>query len=211
MMKILEERFRKIAMIFKRGEYRILSGKKAELYENKIIGKQITKILKGHPAFRGKVRGRVRIILDPTLQTIKKGEILVTGMTRPAFLSLIMNSSAFITDAGGTLSHAAITAREIQKPCIVGTKIATKVLHDGDLVEVDADKGVVKIIKRLRGDFAPETEVRSKELSGFGAILLIKIINFKFLYRHCERSEAISSYSTSMRLLRPRWGARNDN
>ncbi|OGY51164.1 MAG: hypothetical protein A3B89_00030 [Candidatus Buchananbacteria bacterium RIFCSPHIGHO2_02_FULL_40_13] len=41
--------------------------------------------------------------------------------------------------------------------------------------------------------------------------LLIKIINFKFLYRHCERSEAISSYSTSMRLLRPRWGARNDN
>ncbi|HBB37351.1 MAG: Phosphoenolpyruvate synthase/pyruvate phosphate dikinase [Candidatus Moranbacteria bacterium GW2011_GWC1_45_18] len=150
MMKILEERFRKIAMIFKRGEYRILSGKKAELYENKIIGKQITKILKGHPAFRGKVRGRVRIILDPTLQTIKKGEILVTGMTRPAFLSLIMNSSAFITDAGGTLSHAAITAREIQKPCIVGTKIATKVLHDGDLVEVDADKGVVKIIKRYR-------------------------------------------------------------
>ena len=144
----LEERFRKIAIIFKRGEYRILSGEKAELYEKRIIGKQITKILKGQPAFRGIVRGRVRIILDPALQTIKKGEILVTGMTRPAFLSLIINSSAFITDAGGTLSHAAITARELKKPCIVGTKIATKVLKDGDLAEVDADKGIVRILKR---------------------------------------------------------------
>lgn len=148
----LEERFKKIAIIFKRGEYKILSGKKAELYEKRIIGKQITKILKGQPAFGGIVRGRVRIILDPALKTIKKGEILVTGMTRPAFLSLIINSSAFITDAGGTLSHAAITARELKKPCVVGTKIATKVLHDGDLVEVDADRGIVKIIERKKYD-----------------------------------------------------------
>jgi pyruvate,water dikinase len=46
------------------------------------------------------------------------------------------------------LSHAAITARELKKPCIIGTKIATQVLHDGDLVEVDADKGVVRVLER---------------------------------------------------------------
>ncbi|MDD5489095.1 MAG: PEP-utilizing enzyme [Candidatus Moranbacteria bacterium] len=146
--KVLKERFRKIAIIFKRGKYKILSGRKAGLYEKRIIGNNITKILKGQPAFRGTVRGRIRIVLDPALQAIKKGEILVAGMTRPAFLPLIRNSSAFVTDAGGTLSHAAITARELKKPCIVGTKIATKVLKDGDLVEVDADKGVVRIIQK---------------------------------------------------------------
>ncbi|GAG22226.1 unnamed protein product, partial [marine sediment metagenome] len=52
-----------------------------------------------------------------------------------------------ITDGGGTLCHAAIVAREMKIPCIVGTKIATRVLKDGDLVEVDADKGIVRKLK----------------------------------------------------------------
>ncbi|TSC78406.1 MAG: pyruvate, water dikinase [Parcubacteria group bacterium Gr01-1014_29] len=56
-------------------------------------------------------------------------------------------AGAFIIDAGGILSHAAIVARELKKPCVIGTKIATKVLKNGDLVEVDADNGIVKIIK----------------------------------------------------------------
>jgi len=51
---------------------------------------------------------------------------------------------AIVTDEGGLLSHAAIVSREIGKPCIVGTKIATKVLKDGDLVEIDADKGIIR-------------------------------------------------------------------
>jgi pyruvate,water dikinase len=56
-------------------------------------------------------------------------------------------ASAFITDEGGITCHAAIVARELNKPCIIGTKIATKVLKDGDMVEVDAERGVVRIIK----------------------------------------------------------------
>ncbi len=55
--------------------------------------------------------------------------------------------SAIVTDFGGLTSHAAIIARELKKPCVVGTKFATKVLNDGDEVEVDANQGVVKIIK----------------------------------------------------------------
>jgi pyruvate,water dikinase len=57
-------------------------------------------------------------------------------------------AGAIITNQGGITSHAAITSREMKIPCIIGTKIATKVLKDGDLVEVDANRGVVKIIKR---------------------------------------------------------------
>jgi pyruvate,water dikinase len=55
-------------------------------------------------------------------------------------------AAAFITDEGGITCHAAIVSRELKKPCIIGTKIATQVLKDGDLVEVDANNGVVKIM-----------------------------------------------------------------
>ncbi|MBS3166574.1 hypothetical protein J4444_05625 [Candidatus Woesearchaeota archaeon] len=68
-------------------------------------------------------------------------------MTRPEYLSLINQAAAIITDAGGILSHAAISARELKKPCVIGTKNATKVLKDGDVVEVDATKGTVRKIK----------------------------------------------------------------
>ncbi|MFA7209237.1 MAG: PEP-utilizing enzyme [Parcubacteria group bacterium] len=55
---------------------------------------------------------------------------------------------AIVTDEDGMLCHASMLAREFKIPCIVGTKIATQVLRDGDLVEVDADKGIVRIIKK---------------------------------------------------------------
>jgi pyruvate,water dikinase len=55
-------------------------------------------------------------------------------------------AGAFITDGGGILSHAAIVARELKKPCIIGTKSATQILKDGDLIEVNANNGIVKIL-----------------------------------------------------------------
>ena len=55
-------------------------------------------------------------------------------------------AGAFIIDAGGILSHAAIVARELKKPCVIGTKIAMNVLKDGQKVEVDADNGIVRIL-----------------------------------------------------------------
>jgi pyruvate,water dikinase len=67
-------------------------------------------------------------------------------MTRPDFLPLMKKASAVITDAGGILSHAAITARELKKPTIIGTNNSTKILKDGDKVIVDAEKGTVKKI-----------------------------------------------------------------
>ena len=105
--------------------------------------------IKGQIACSGIVRGKVRVLMkNEEVSLLKKGEVLVTSMTVPTFLPAMSRASAFVTNEGGITCHAAIVAREMKKPCIIGTKIATKVLKDGDLVEVDADKGVVRIIKK---------------------------------------------------------------
>jgi phosphohistidine swiveling domain-containing protein len=146
---ILEKRFSEAIQFFKAGESKLFSGAEAREME-KIVLPKTEKDLKGQIAYKGKCTGTVRIVWNPSDPSVifEKGDILVTGMTRPEFLALMKKAGAFVTDAGGILSHAAIVARELKKPCIIGTKIATKVLKDGDEVEVDADKGVVKIIKR---------------------------------------------------------------
>lgn len=100
----------------------------------------------GRRAEGGKVFGRVKIVLDPrNLQHFQDDEILVTTMTSPDFLPLMRRALAIITDEGGITCHAAIVSRELQKPCVVGTKIATQVLKDNDFVEVNANHGLIKI------------------------------------------------------------------
>ena len=73
-------------------------------------------------------------------------DILVEKMTTVEMIQKIKNKKAIITDEGGILSHAAIIAREWKIPCIVGTKNATKLLKNGDKVEVNSEKGTVKKI-----------------------------------------------------------------
>lgn len=148
--EVLEERINGCAILFnKKGEETFFSSKDLKDLNKQLIGKTNIKEIKGQIAFKGIVKGTVRIIFDPYKYKIfSKGDILVTGMTRPEYLQLMQKSGAFVTDAGGLLSHAAIVARELKKPCIIGTKIATKVLKDGDLVEVDAEKGIVTILKK---------------------------------------------------------------
>ncbi|EKE15960.1 MAG: phosphoenolpyruvate synthase [uncultured bacterium] len=105
--------------------------------------------IKGLVASSGKTTGRVSIVeSSEDIHKVNEGDILVSIMTRPDYISGMKKAVAFVTDEGGITCHAAIIAREMKKPCIIGTKIATQVLHDGDLVEVDADKGVVRIIKK---------------------------------------------------------------
>lgn len=80
------------------------------------------------------------------LDKVQEGDVLVTQMTFPSFIVAMKRACAFVTDEGGITCHAAIVAREMQKPCIIGTKIATQVLKDGDAVEVDAENGAVRVI-----------------------------------------------------------------
>ena len=74
---------------------------------------------------------------------MQKGEVLVTEMTTPDFVPAMKKAVAIITNTGGMTCHAAIVSRELGVPCIVGTKNATSVLHDGQLITVDAVMGKV--------------------------------------------------------------------
>lgn len=104
--------------------------------------------LKGTPASKGFAKGNVRLVLlKKQISELREGEILVTEMTTPEFVPAMKKAAAIVTDEGGITSHAAIISRELKKPCIIGTKIATKVLKDGDFVEVDAEKGIVRKLK----------------------------------------------------------------
>lgn len=107
-----------------------------------------TKKLTGRIAQKGIAKGHVRRVMGhKQVNKLKIGEILVSPMTLPDFLPAMKKAAAFVTDEGGMLCHAAIVARELKKPCIVGTKFATQILKDGDLVEVDANKGIVTILQ----------------------------------------------------------------
>lgn len=101
--------------------------------------------LLGMVASRGRASGRVKVILKAhDLVNVDQGDVIVTSMTRPEMVPAMHLASAIVTDEGGITSHAAIVSRELGIPCIIGTKYATQVFHDGDLVEVDAFKGVVR-------------------------------------------------------------------
>jgi len=114
---------------------------------NKIIKKDI--ILNGDIAMKGRANGSVRVIFEEyQLSRVKDGDILVTAMTTPDYIFAMKKAAAFVTNEGGITCHAAIVAREMKKPCIIGTKNATKILSNGDFVEVNANKGVVKILKK---------------------------------------------------------------
>jgi phosphohistidine swiveling domain-containing protein len=106
--------------------------------ENK---KEITGII----ASVGRISGRAVIIKGvDDIKKISEGDILVTEMTAPGLTTVLTKISAIVTDKGGRLSHAAILAREMKVPCLVGTQIATKSLRNGDLIEVDAIRGIVR-------------------------------------------------------------------
>ena len=106
-----------------------------------------TKEIKGQVAYPGNVKGTARIVLNKgQFAGFSKGEILVAPYTAPDYVPLMKKAAAIVTDLGGITSHAAIVSRELKVPCVIGTKIATQILKDGDKVEVDAERGIVRII-----------------------------------------------------------------
>lgn len=141
----LQERFVRCGAYSSEKETVILDGKSAESIETAWFSSN-SKSMKGTTAFAGIVRGTCRVIKDFKGADINEGEILVTGMTDPHFVPLMKKAAAIITDGGGLLCHAAIVARELKKPCVIGTKFATKILKDGTMVEVDAEKGIITVL-----------------------------------------------------------------
>ena len=114
-------------------------------YKNEIEG-QIAKM--------GFVRGHAYVLhwnakdVVKEMEEMPKGSILVAGQTRPQLMPAIRKAAAIVTDEGGITSHAAIVSRELGIPCVIGTKVATKIIKTGDLIEVDANEGIVRIAER---------------------------------------------------------------
>ncbi len=105
--------------------------------------------LRGLPGSRGRVTGRARVIIDPNDDAcLEPGEVLVAPYTDIGWTPLFLTASAVVMALGGPLSHSCIVAREYGIPTVVNAHGAIDVIHTGDLVTVDGDRGVVYIRER---------------------------------------------------------------
>ncbi len=153
--KKLNERY-KFSFHYSRGHYSqdsLLEGQKAKKFISnlEILEEDVknVKILNGDCASPGRARGEVCIVdTSEDIKKMKDGMVLISMATSPDLVPAIKKASAIITDVGGIVCHAAVISRELSIPCVVGTKIASKVLRDGDIVDVDATHGKISIIKK---------------------------------------------------------------
>jgi len=121
------------------------------LYDSGLVEKvdENIKEFKGITACEGKIKGKAFIIRKiKEADQLQEGDILFASMTDPRYLPAMKKAGAIVTDEGGVTCHAAIVSRELGIPCVVGTKVATSVVKSGDIVEVDADNGDVRVVER---------------------------------------------------------------
>ncbi|MDD5071706.1 MAG: PEP-utilizing enzyme [Patescibacteria group bacterium] len=145
---LLNDRLKLVVYGYKPEKF-FLAGKSAKDFVKREIKaeeeiKMVNK-LSGEVASPGKAKGEVAIINAPEdMKKMMAGNILVSFSTNPNLMPAIRQAAAIVTDEGGLTCHAAIVSRELGIPCVVGTKIATQVLEDGDRVRVDANAGIVR-------------------------------------------------------------------
>lgn len=149
--KILQERRKNSVFYWDKEGHDVLTGKDADEVKKTILGStDLSHVddFRGLTASLGTARGTVKVVKSATeINKVKTGDILVAVMTRPDYVPAMKIAAAIVTDEGGITCHAAIVARELGIPCIIGTKIATKILKDGMQVEVNANHGWVRIYK----------------------------------------------------------------
>ena len=113
-------------------------------------------VVSGLGASPGVASGIVRVLGSPAEEAVMKpGEVLVTHMTSPDWVPIMRRAKAIVTESGGMTSHAAIVARELGLPCIVGAHDATRILSTGTLVTVDGTAGTV--VRGASGELPLET------------------------------------------------------
>ncbi|MBD3313219.1 hypothetical protein GF345_02140 [Candidatus Woesearchaeota archaeon] len=91
-----------------------------------------------------RIKAKARVMMKPEPESMEKGEVLIAPMTSPDYVVAMRKAGAIVTDTGGMTCHAAIVSRELDVPCIVNTKFATKTISTGDIIEVDTKKGIVR-------------------------------------------------------------------
>lgn len=125
-------------------------GKRSEASSNSPAHTGIPpRTLTGTPGSSGVVRGRVRVLRTfSDASQFQPGEVLVAPTTAQPWTPLFATAAALVTDAGGMLSHSAVVAREYGLPAVVGVGNATATLRDGMWIEVDGDRGTVRVLDR---------------------------------------------------------------
>jgi phosphohistidine swiveling domain-containing protein len=124
--------------------------RRSDIFEEQVVsrGQSLSAILKGSPGSAGQAEGVVRVIDHPRNgDKMQNGEVLVAVQTDVAWTLLFPRAAAVVTDIGAPLSHAAIVARELGIPAVVGCGNATARLKTGDRVRVDGSRGVVEILE----------------------------------------------------------------
>jgi pyruvate,water dikinase len=105
-------------------------------------------VLKGDGGSPGLVRGRARIVRDPSdARGLSPGDILVAPLTDPAWTPLFLPAGAVVVNVGALMSHAVIVSRELGIPCVVAVADATERIPDGAMLEVDGTAGTVTILE----------------------------------------------------------------
>lgn len=112
-------------------------------------------VIEGIGASPGVVQGPVRVVTEPDDIDIEDGEILVARTTDPSWAAVMFLSAGLVMDIGGTLSHAAVVARELGIPCVANTGIGTRVLVTGDRCRVDGTTGRIDILERVAARGTP--------------------------------------------------------
>jgi phosphohistidine swiveling domain-containing protein len=103
-------------------------------------------VMRGLGACPGVVEGTIRVVADPIYDDVESGEILVAPYTDPSWAAIMFTCAALVVDIGGVLSHAAVVARELGIPCVMGTQDGTRMLRTGDRCRVDGNAGTVELL-----------------------------------------------------------------
>ena len=148
----MKRRLEDYAMVVKNGVTNLITDqtKVKELEkEYSVENKEVTTIKGNVACIGGIITGRAKICLDKKeIGKVERGDILVAQFTTPDFVPAMERAAAIVADQGGLSSHAAIVSRELGVPCVIATMNGTRLIHDGDLLEVDAKSGIVKILER---------------------------------------------------------------
>jgi phosphohistidine swiveling domain-containing protein len=146
----MQRRFKNYAMVVKNANTTLITDPKEikKLEQKYYVKIKKVKILHGNMAcLGGIIKGRAKVCLNKSeISKVKRGNILVSQFTTPDFVPAMERAAAVVADQGGLSSHAAIVSRELGVPCVIGTKNGTRLIKDNDLLEIDAQKGVVKIL-----------------------------------------------------------------
>lgn len=150
----MHRRLKNYAMVVRDAKTTLITDPKEikKLEKKYFVAVDEAKVIQGRMAcLGGIIRGKAKICLDKAeIGKVKRGDILVAQFTTPDFISAMEKAAAIVADQGGLSSHAAIVSRELGVPCVIGTENGTRVIHDNDLLEIDARKGLIKILKRAK-------------------------------------------------------------